>query len=243
MAETIFLAGATGAIGRRLVPLLIEAGYTVHGTTRKPDRADSLRANGATPVIVDVFDAKAIEAALLRASPDIVIHQLTDLPFGLDPARMEAGRIRNARIREIGTKNLVDAAVAAGAKRMISQSIAWSYQAGAREITEETPLQEGATAVRTLETLTLATVGIAGTVLRYGLLYGPGTGADAPNGAINLHVDDAARAALLAAQTSATGVFNVVEDGGSVSNAKAKSILGWQPLEAGRIPASDRLRR
>ncbi|MFT3999476.1 MAG: NAD(P)-dependent oxidoreductase [Rhizobium sp.] len=231
MPETIFLAGATGAIGRKLVPLLIGAGFAVHGTTRRPERQDSLRALGATPVVVDVFDAKALAAALLRAKPDIVIHQLTDLPFGLDPAQMEEGRIRNARIREIGTKNLVDAAVAAGAGRMISQSIAWSYQAGDGPITEDTPLQEGATAIRTLESLTLSTPGIAGTVLRYGLLYGPGTGCDAPTGSTSLHVDDAASAALLAVQTAAIGIFNVVEDGGSVSNAKAKSILGWRPLE------------
>ncbi len=164
MPETIFLAGATGAIGRKLVPLLIGAGFAVHGTTRRPQRQDSLRALGATPVVVDVFDAKALAAALLRAKPDIVIHQLTDLPFGLDPAQMEEGRIRNARIREIGTKNLVDAAVAAGAGRMISQSIAWSYQAGDGPIAEDTPLQEGATAIRTLESLTLSAPGIAGTV-------------------------------------------------------------------------------
>lgn len=233
MPETIFLAGATGAIGRKLVPLLIEAGFAVHGTTRKPERQNSLRALGATPVVVDVFDGEALAAALLQAKPDIVIHQLTDLPFGLDPAQMEEGRIRNARIREIGTKNLVDAAVAAGARRMISQSIAWSYQMGAGEITEETPLQESATAIRTLESLTLTTAGIAGTVLRYGLLYGPGTGCDAPAGSISLHVDDATSAALLAVRTSAIGVFNVVEDGGPVSNAKAKSILGWRPLERG----------
>ncbi|MDL2401070.1 NAD-dependent epimerase/dehydratase family protein [Rhizobium mayense] len=233
MAETIFLAGATGAIGRKLVPMLIEAGFAVHGTTRKPERANSLRALGATPVVVDVFDGKALEAALRQAKPDIVIHQLTDLPFGLDPAQMGEARIRNARLREVGTKNLVDAAVAAGARRMISQSIAWSYQTVAGEITEETPLQEGATAIRTLEALTLTTAGIAGAVLRYGLLYGPGTGADAPSGAINLYVEDAASAALLAVQTGAVGIFNVVEDGGSVSNAKAKSILGWQTSRCG----------
>ncbi|MBB6482995.1 NAD(P)-dependent oxidoreductase [Rhizobium lusitanum] len=233
MSATIFLAGATGAIGRKLVPMLIEAGFTVHGTTRKPERADSLRAAGATPVVVDVFDAKALGVALQRAKPDIVLHQLTDLPFGLDPALMEEGRVRNARIREVGTRNLVDAAVAAGAKRMISQSIAWAYQTGMGPITEETPLQESATAVRTLESLSLVTSGIAGTVLRNGLLYGPGTGCDAPNGAITLHVDDAARAVLLAVQTSAIGVFNIVDDGGLVSNAKAKSILGWHPLKRG----------
>ncbi|NLR95282.1 NAD(P)-dependent oxidoreductase [Rhizobium sp. P38BS-XIX] len=231
MGETIFLAGATGAIGRKLVPLLVEAGFTVYGSTRKPERGESLKQAGATPVVVDVFDGEALKDALIRTKPSIVIHQLTDLPFGLDPAQMEEGRARNARIREIGTKNLVDAAVAAGAERMISQSIAWAYQTSSGEVTEETPLQEGATAIRTLEGLTLNTGGIAGTVLRYGLLYGPDTGCDAPSGSISLHVDDAARAALMVVKTPVVGIFNIVDDGGSVSNARAKSILGWQPTK------------
>jgi len=115
----------------------------------------------------------------------------------------------------------------AGAERMISQSIAWAYQPGATPISEETPLQDSATAIRTLEALTLQTPKIAGTVLRYGLLYGPGTGSDAPNGPITLHVDVAARATLLAAETAATGIFNIVDDGGPISNAKAKSVLAW----------------
>lgn len=231
MGETIFLAGATGAIGRKLVPLLVEAGFTVYGSTRKPERGESLKLAGATPVVVDVFDGEALKDALIRTKPSIVIHQLTDLPFGLDPAQMEEGRARNARIREIGTKNLVGAAVAAGAERMISQSIAWAYQSGAGQVAEETPLQEGATAIRTLEDLTLNTGGIAGTVLRYGLLYGPGTGSDAPSGSISLQVDDAARAALMVVKNPVVGVFNIVDDGGSVSNVKAKSILGWQPTK------------
>ena len=231
MGETIFLAGATGAIGRKLVPLLTEAGFTVYGSTRKPERADSLRRAGVTPVVVDVFDGEALKAALQQIKPSIVIHQLTDLPFGLDPAQMEEGRARNARLREVGTKNLVDAAVAVRAERMISQSIAWAYQPGAGQITEEAPLQESATAIRTLEALTLTTSGIAGTVLRYGLLYGPGTGSDAPAGPISLHVDDAARGALLALGTFVIGVFNMVDDGGPISNARAKSILAWQPAK------------
>lgn len=232
MVETVFLAGATGAIGRRLVPMLVEAGFAVYGATRKPERQDALRQAGATPVVVDVFDGRAIEDALRQARPRIVVHQLTDLPFGLDPAQMEEGRARNARLREIGTRNLVDAALAAGAERMISQSIAWVYQPATPPVTEETPLQDGATAIRTLEALTLETPGISGTVLRYGLLYGPGTGSDAPAGDITLHVEEAARAALLAARSAAAGIFNVVDDGGPVSNARAKSVLGWRP--AGR---------
>src|SRR4051812_41488321 len=125
MAETIFLAGATGAIGRRLVPMLKEAGFQVYGTTRKPERQDHLRQAGAIPVVIDVFDAAALTEALRQAKPDIVVHQLTDLPYGLEPALIEEGRIRNAHLREVGTKNLVDAAVKAWVKRLISQSIAW----------------------------------------------------------------------------------------------------------------------
>ena len=229
MAGTIFLAGATGVIGYKLLPMLVDAGFVVYGTTRKPERQDDIRQAGATPVVVDVFDAAALIEAVRQTKPGIVIHQLTDLPHGLDPALMEEGRIRNARLREVGTKNLVDAAVAARAERLISQSIAWVYQQGAAPLTEETPLQESAVAIRTLETLTLTTPGIAGTVLRYGLLYGPGTGSDAPNVPISLHVEDAARAALLAVQRAPTGAFNIVDDGGPVSNAKAGSVLGWFP--------------
>lgn len=232
MAETIFLAGATGAIGRRLLPMLVKAGFVVHGTTRKPERQDDIRRAGATPVVVDVFDAAALTEAVRQAKPDIVIHQLTDLPHGLDPALIEEGRIRNARLREIGTKNLVNAAVAAGAKRLISQSTAWAYQQGFLPITEEVPLQESAVALRTLEALTLGTPGIVGTVLRYGLIYGPGTGSDAPNGPVSLHVEDAAHAALLAVQIIATGAFNIVDSGELVSNAKARSVLGWFPENA-----------
>jgi len=229
MGEIVFLAGATGAIGSRLVPMLVKAGFHVHGTTRRPERQDGIRAAGATPVVVDVFDGQALAAALRQAKPRIVIHQLTDLPFGLDPAQMEEGRIRNARLREVGTKNLVEAAVAAGAERMISQSIAWVYQRAEPPIMEETPLQDSAAAVRTLEALTLETPGLTGTVLRYGLLYGPATGSDTPAGPTTVHVDAAARAALLAAERLVTGAFNIVDDGGLVSNGKAKSVLGWSP--------------
>lgn len=230
MAETIFLAGATGAIGRRLLPMLVEAGFIVYGTTREPERQDDIRRAGATPVVIDVFDAAALTEALRQAKPKTVIHQLTDLPYGLDPALIEEGRIRNARLREIGTRNLVNAAVAAGAERLISQSIAWAYQAGAEPLTEETSLQESAVAIKTLEELTLGTPNLSGTVLRYGLLYGPGTGSDGPNGPITLHVEDAARAALLAAQLPVTGSFNIVDEGGPISNAKARSTLGWFPI-------------
>jgi nucleoside-diphosphate-sugar epimerase len=87
----IFLAGATGAIGKRLVPLLLEAGHSVMGTTRSATKGDALRAAGVEPVVVDVFDAPALSRAVSAARPDIVMHQLTDLPPGLDPSRMAEG--------------------------------------------------------------------------------------------------------------------------------------------------------
>ena len=111
----IFLAGATGAIGRRLVPLLLNAGYHVVGTTRSTTKEDALRSAGVEPVVVDVFDAPALSRAVLAARPDIVIDQLTDLPPGIDPSRMAEATRRTDRIREQGTENLVAAALASGA--------------------------------------------------------------------------------------------------------------------------------
>src|SRR5215813_4516736 len=120
----IFLAGATGAIGQRLVPLLVGAGHRVIGTTRSITKGESLRVAGVKPAIVDVFDATALSKAVAAASPDVVVHQLTDLPPGLDPRLMPEGTRRNARMRKEGTKNLVTAALESGVPRLIAQSIA-----------------------------------------------------------------------------------------------------------------------
>ena len=126
----IFVAGASGAIGRRLCRLLVGDGWSVVGTTRSMDKAPLLRDIGVEPAIVDVFDEASLLAIVRKAEPDIVIHQLTDLPPALDPAKMAEALVRNARIREIGTRNLVAAAAAAGAKRMVAQSIAFAYAPG-----------------------------------------------------------------------------------------------------------------
>ena len=110
MGYRIFLAGGSGAIGRRLIPQLLGAGHQVTATTRQAAKTEELRALGADPVLVDVFDADGLRAVLASAKPEIVIHQLTDLPAGLDPARMGEAIARNARIRDEGTRNLVEAA-------------------------------------------------------------------------------------------------------------------------------------
>src|SRR3569833_2522347 len=123
----IFLAGAGGAIGRRLTPLLLADGHDVTGTTRTPKGARALEAAGIRPEIGDVFDADALMRVVREARPEVVIHQLTDLPREFDEAQMAAASPRNARIRIEGTRNLVTAALATAARRFIVQSIAFAY--------------------------------------------------------------------------------------------------------------------
>lgn len=237
MNRTVFLAGATGAIGTALVPLLVDAGYTVHGGTRRPERAASLEAAGAVPVVVDVFNRDALTEALERIAPSSVIHQLTDLPRGLDPSKMAQAVANNARVRDEGTRNLVDAALAAGCERIVAQSIAWAYRQGEKPYAETGPLDldaEGprATSVRgvaALEAHVLNAAPMVGTVLRYGHLYGPGTGAGHATGASPLHVEAAAQAALLALVHSTGGIYNIAEDRAEVSSDKARRELGWRP--------------
>jgi nucleoside-diphosphate-sugar epimerase len=237
MAHKVFVAGVTGAIGSALAPLLIDAGYTVFGGTRRADRARELEAAGVVPVIVDVFDAAALRDALVRIAPASVIHQLTDLPPGLDPARMAQAVTANARIRDEGTRNLVAAAIAAASSKMIAQSIAWAYRPGTTPYDESCPLDidaQGArgTSVRgvaALERHVLEAASLNGTVLRYGQIYGPGTGADAPAGSSPLHVEAAAYAALLALQRGNAGVYNVAQDVAEVTSAKARRELDWSP--------------
>ncbi len=238
MNDRIFVAGATGAVGKRLVPLLVGAGYTVIGTTRFQEKAGSLASAGAQPVVVDVFDATALSQAMRAAHPHIVIHQLTDLPhnlFGLETSRRAEALTRNARIRSEGTRNLVTAAIGAGANHLIAQSIAWIYAPGPEPHSEDDPLDvpaESTSAVSVngvlaLEKLTLESPPLIGTVLRYGMLYGPGTGRDAPAGSPALHVDAAALAAVLAARSHRSGVFNIAEWNPHVATEKARRELGW----------------
>jgi nucleoside-diphosphate-sugar epimerase len=232
--ESIFLAGASGAIGMRLVPLLVQAGYRVTGTTRSTDKATHLAALGAQPAIVDVYDAVALHDAVAAAQPRIVIHQLTDLALLGTSDRAEAYR-RNARIRDEGTHNLVAAALAAGAHKLISQSIAWLYAPGPEPHAESDALQTPADGpagasvrgVIALEHQTLASPPLVGTVLRYGWLYGPGTGTDVPTGSPGVHVDAAAQAALLAAQSAHHGIFNIAEASEHLVTERARRDLGW----------------
>ena len=249
----VFLAGATGAIGKRLMPQLLDAGCEVFGTTRSGRKVAELEAAGVTPIVVDVFDALALSRAMTAVSPEIVINQLTDLPANLEPSGMAEGIIRTTRIRIEGTRNLVAAALEAGARRIVAQSLAcWVYADGPRPYSENAPLDlrleapfaivvEG---VARLEQLTTMSPPVEGVVLRYGQIYGPGTGRDEPTRPAPLHVDAAAHAALLAIDRGKPGIFNVAEDDGFVSIARARRELGFDPgfrLEADRLPADGAL--
>ncbi len=233
----VFLAGAAGAIGRRLVPLLLRAGHEVTGMTRSAATASELARAGVVPAVLDVFDAPALMMAVGAAKPAVVIHQLTDLPRQFDEARIAASYANNARIRTEGTRNLIAAAQAAAARRFIVQSIAFAYAGGGEPHPETDPLNlaDPARAVSVkgavdMEQQVLSASGLDAIVLRYGLLYGPATWREASSGPKPaLHVDAAAHAALLAITRGAAGVYNIADDDGAVSIGKARTELGFDP--------------
>jgi nucleoside-diphosphate-sugar epimerase len=233
----IFLAGASGAIGRPLTAMLVAAGHEVTGTTRKPDGAEGITVAGARAAIVDVFDADPLLEAMAATRPEVVIHQVTDLATKPGEALSDEQLARNAHAREVGTRNLIEAAAAVGAQRLIAQSIAWLYLPGPEPHTEEesiVPADPDAIdatrrAVIDLEQMVTTDPRFEGMALRYGRLYGPGTWAETPPEPPTVHVDAAARAALLAVDRGERGVYQVVDDGGPVSNAKARTVLGWAP--------------
>src|SRR4051794_14279553 len=233
----IFLAGAGGAIGRRLTPLLVLMRHEVTGTTRAAEKAGSIEAMCARPVVVDVFDAEALTKAVVAARPDIVIHQLTDLPSAPGTPGYEDGQRRNVRLRREGTRNLMRAAQAAGVSRVIAQSIAFAYAPGKTPHHESDPLdvdaegirRETVTGVVALEQAVLGAAGIAGVVLRFGFFHGPGTWNAKPARPPSIHIDAAAHATLLALDRGPPGIYNIAEDDGAVSIVKARAQLGFDP--------------
>lgn len=239
----IFVAGAAGVIGRQLLPLLTSAGHDVIGTTRSETRSALIARAGARPLVIDVYDRDNLHRALADFRPEVVIHQLTDLAtFDL---------AANTRVRVEGTRNLVDAARAAGTRRIIAQSISWICVPGEGLSTEDDPLDldsNGArlTTVQGVEALETAVRDLPEWVVqRYGSLYGPGTALerDTPrarraregklvaNDAVTsfLHVEDAGHAAA-AALDWPSGIYNIVDD----EPASAKE---WMPAFAAWVGA------
>jgi 2-alkyl-3-oxoalkanoate reductase len=248
----VFVAGASGAIGRPLVPKLIDAGHEVTGMTRSEERAERLRKAGATAVVADVFDEDRVRSAMAEAAPEVVIHQLTSLPDRLDFRDSSVYDATN-RVRSEGTRILIDAARAAGSRRMVAQSIAFVYTPqGDRVKDEGAPVMEnapgafgeGARVVREMERAVVGADGLEGLVLRYGFFYGPGTyyasdGSGAEDvrkrkqpivgkgtGTFSfIHIDDAADATVAAVERGAPGVYNVVDD-------EPAPLREWLPVYA-----------
>ncbi|MDF2962429.1 MAG: hypothetical protein K0S39_4164 [Paenibacillus sp.] len=241
----IFVAGATGVIGRSLLPKLVQQGHEVFGMTHNEVSKNAVQGMGAVPVSADALDRDAVIAAFRTVRPDVVIHQLTSLSkYNLED---------NAKIRIAGTRNLVDASHAVGVKRMIAQSISWTYEPGEHPATEEVPLDLEAPVPRktTIDGIMALEKAAAEmpeyVILRYGLLYGPGTWYDC-NGAVAdkvrrkemkatggvtsfLHVDDAAQAAL-AALDWPNGPVNIVDDEPAPGTV-------WLPIYASAVGAPE----
>jgi len=192
----IYLAGASGVIGSRLVPLLVDAGYTVGAMTRSSEKAARLASLGAEPIVCDVFDRGALTTAVRSFSPDLVLHELTDLPDAVED--LPKARLLNARIRVEGTRNLIDAMDGLDEPKIVAQSIAWTPDPG-----------PGADAVNSLERAVLAANGV---VLRYGAFYGPGTYYEGElPAAPRVHIDTAA-ARTVAALDARSGILTVVDE-------------------------------
>jgi 2-alkyl-3-oxoalkanoate reductase len=253
----VLVAGASGAIGRPLVPRLVAAGHEVTGTTRSEASAEAIRAAGASAALVDALDAAALREAVERAAPEVVVHELTALPERFDPRKRGLYDATN-RVRREGTRNLLDASRAAGARRLVCQSIAFAYAPRAQPevMDEEAPLNmdapppftEGMWAIAEMERAVLEAE-LDGLVLRYGWFYGPGTyyGEDGSMAAdvrrrrfpvvgggaglfSFIHVDDAADATVAAVERGAPGVYNVVDD-------EPAALRDWVPAYAEAIGA------
>jgi 2-alkyl-3-oxoalkanoate reductase len=253
----VFVAGATGVIGRPLVRALTEAGHEVVGTTRSEGRAGRIRADGGRPVILDALDRDAVIAAVADARPDAVVHQLTQIPADMNPRKMREEFLVTDRLRTEGTRNLVDAAQAAGVQRIVAQSIAFAYRMDGNGLKTEDDALLGddapATFQRTVEavaTLERTVLDAGGIVLRYGYFYGPGTSYAASDGPTAarvrkrgfpvvgdgggvfpfIHVDDAATATVAALDRGDPGVYNIVDD-------DPAPLREWLPVYAEAVGA------
>ncbi|HEX6459695.1 MAG TPA: NAD(P)-dependent oxidoreductase [Thermoleophilaceae bacterium] len=238
----IFLAGASGAIGRRLVPMLVSSGHEVVAGTTSERKLAALREAGAEAVVLDVLDRDAVMQALMRVEPEVVVHQATALAAMNENFRnMDKVFALTNRLRTVGTDNLLEAARASGARRFVAQSYSgWPNERKGRMVkTEDDPLdpnpvphtEKSIAAIHHLESVVAGATDIEGVVLRYGGFYGPGTSL-APEGAHTqavrkrrfpivgegtgvwsfVHIDDAAAATLVAVERGAPGIYNIVDD-------------------------------
>jgi nucleoside-diphosphate-sugar epimerase len=255
----IFVAGATGAVGRALVPALVAAGHSVTGMTRSPEKAGAIRRAGAEPVVADGLNARAIRAAVISARPDVIIDEMTDLATVTDLRHFDRAFANTNRLRTEGTDHLLAAAHEADVKRFIAQSFCgWSFSRESDAVKTETdaldpePPRELARtldALRYLEQIVTKSIHLEGIVLRYGSFYGPDTGMFSRamieelrhrrvpligNGAGRwsfVHVEDAASATVAAIEHGKPGqIYNIVDD-------EPAPVSEWLPALAGILGA------
>ncbi len=252
----VFVAGASGAIGKPLVRRLLAAGHEVTGMTRREERAAEIRAAGAEAVVCDVFDAGALDAAVAAAKPEAVIHALTALPPKFDPKSDYLAATN--RVRSEGTRNLIAAARAAGARRIVAESVAFFYEPEGEWVKDEEArlfvdppgrFAAASEALRTLEREVVEAGAIEGVVLRFGWFYGPRTYYDRGGSVAEevlrrrypvigkgtgifsfIHIDDAATAFVAALDHGAPGLYNVVDD-------EPAALREWLPVYAGALGA------
>ena len=255
----VFVAGATGAMGKRLVPQLVQAGHEVVGLTRSESKAQALRDQGAQAVVADALDRAAVMQAVMRAEPEVIVHQMTALAGAKSFKNFDKEFAVTNRLRTEGTDHLLEAARATGVRRFIAQSYGnWNYErSGAGLKTEDDPLdpappanqRRSLEAIRYLEDALARADDIEGIALRYGNFYGPGTGLALDGDIVEqvrkrrlpivgdgagvwsfIHMDDAAIAAIAAIEHGAPGVYNVADD-------EPVAVGTWLPALAQAIGA------
>jgi len=255
----IFIAGAAGAIGRRLTPMLVERGHEVVGTTRSSDRAALIRAMGADAVVMDGLDAASVRRAVWSARPEVVVHQMTALPDAPDLRRFDETFSTTNRLRTEGTDHLLAASRAAGVECVVAQSFAGHPYArvGSWIKSENDPLdldppaqlRRTIEAIAYLEDRVLETPGIEGIALRYGGFYGPGTSIEPGSSIVEalmrrrfpivgpgtgvwsfVHIDDAAEATVASLERGRPGIYNVVDD-------EPAAVSDWLPVLAEAVGA------
>ena len=250
----VFVAGATGAIGRQLVPQLVAAGHQVTASTRSPDKVGGLRAAGADPVVLDGLDGAAVGAAVAAAEPEVIAHEMTAIPPNISFRRFEQTFGATNKLRTAGVDHLLAAATAQGVPRFIVQSFAgWPYALPGNPVkTEDDPLTDNPPAAMrsTLDAIrhlehAVTSAPLAGLVLRYGGLYGPGSSdalvpmlkrrqvpvvGDGAGTWSFVHVTDAAGATVAAVQSGAPGIYNIVDD-------EPVTVAEWLPWMARAVGA------
>jgi nucleoside-diphosphate-sugar epimerase len=259
----VLVAGATGAIGKQLVPRLVKAGHEVHGMTRSESKQAMLSELGAVAVVTDALEPDQVARAVGRAMPDVIVHQLTAIG-SLNPRHFDRDFALTNRLRTEGTDHLLAAGQAVGVRRFVAQSYgAWPYaRTGGPVKSEDDPLdatparemRETLAAIRHLEQTVLGARWTEGVVLRYGAFYGPGTSM-APGGEqfelirkrrfplvgggggvwSFIHIADAAEATVAAVEHGNRGVYNIVDD-------DPAPVAEWLPALAQQLGAKQPMR-